>query len=49
MLCLAFLLVMMRVAPPQTQVTNNIAVHSAQINLNTDAQCSALPPIRGGA
>ena len=42
-LCLAFLLIMMRVSPPQTQVvTNNIAVQSAQINLNMDARCNAL-------
>ena len=35
-LCLAFLILMSRVSSPQTQVTNNIAVQSAQINLNMD-------------
>lgn len=44
MLCSAFVLLMGRIQPQQTQVTNNFAVRSAQITLlNTaDARCAAL-------
>jgi chromosome segregation ATPase len=44
MLCSAFVLLMGRIQPQQTQVTNNFAVQSAQITLlNTaDARCAAL-------
>ena len=41
-LCSAFLLLMSRVSPPQTQVTNNIAVRSAHINLHLDERFGAL-------
>ena len=44
MLCSAFMLLMGRIQPQQTQVTNNIAFRSAQITLlnTTDARCAAL-------